>query len=89
MGAHRQNSIALLGADRSVAEDASGSAYRSVDQMMQRLYGEEAPVPKSSKGTLDITLHKFSAGTKPRTSMDDPLEDLNVSRNRQMDTSRL
>lgn len=92
MGPHRRKGVALLGADTSVAEDASedagGSSARSGDKMMRRFYGDEAPTMKSGgKGSLDITLHGFPAGAKPRASMDDLFKDVNVSKSRQMETA--
>ncbi|MCJ2023383.1 hypothetical protein [Methylobacterium sp. J-067] len=63
---------------------------RMGDAMMRRLYGDQAPVARGpAKGSLDITLHGFPAGTKPRSSMDDLFKDVTVSKSRQMETTNI
>ena len=63
---------------------------RAGDAMMHRFYGDEAPVARGpAKGSLDITLHGFPAGTKPRASMDDLFKDVTVSKSRQMNTESI
>ncbi|MCJ2114262.1 hypothetical protein MKK64_24140, partial [Methylobacterium sp. E-025] len=69
--------------------DAPGSSGRMGDRMMQRMYGDQAPVAKGGKGSLDITLHGFPAGAKPRASMDDLFKEVNVSKSRKMETTSI
>lgn len=76
--------------DADVASNDAPASARSGDKMMRRFYGDEAPTMKSGgKGSLDITLHGFPAGAKPRASMDDLFKDVNVSKSRQMETTSI
>ena len=77
------------GAGPGPSADAAGSSGRMGDRMMQRMYGDQAPVAKGGKGSLDITLHGFPAGAKPRASMDDLFKEVNVSKSRQMETTSI
>ena len=59
--------------------------------MMRRtleFHAPPAPVA-TGKGSLNITLHGFPAGTKPCASMDDLFKDVSVSKSRQMETTSL
>ncbi|MFK5597945.1 hypothetical protein ACFZ8E_13145 [Methylobacterium sp. HMF5984] len=66
--------------------DVPGSGDRSGDQMMRRLYGDEAPVAKAppQEHRLSIDLQGFPPGTRARTSMGDLFRETTISKSRQM-----
>lgn len=67
-----------------------GSGGRTSNKMMSHMYGADGGgSSKASKGSLDITLHGFPAGTRPHASMDDLFKSVNVSKSRQMETTSL
>ena len=71
--------------------EVADSGGRVGDAMMKRareFHAPAAPVA-GGKGSLDITLHGFPAGTKPRASMDDLFKDVSVSKSRQMETTSI
>lgn len=81
----RSNEPGKMSRVRDDEIDVPGGGERAGDRMMRRFYGGGSPAV-GGKGSLDITLHGFPAGTKARASMDDLFKDTSVNRSRaQMD----
>lgn len=88
----RYNPLAEIQAARRARENAATS--RTGDEMMRRSRQWQSgapaagsPASSAAKGTLDINLNGFPAGTRARASMDDIFKDVKVSRGRQMATT--
>ncbi|MCJ2114097.1 phage tail tip lysozyme, partial [Methylobacterium sp. E-025] len=75
------------GTGRGPSSDTASSGDRMGDQMMRRLYGDEAPVAKSlpQEHRMTIDLNGFPPGTRARTSMGDLFKETTVSKSRQVE----
>lgn len=79
---------------RSILPGSTGGGSGAGDKVMRRFYGNAAPDgPRyqtgASKGSLDIHLHGFPAGTRPRASMDDLFREVSISKSRQIEQTSL
>ena len=89
---HRYSPRGEIEAARRARQNAATS--RMGDKMMKRSWqwpggtsGSGSPASAAGKGTLDINLNGFPAGTRARASMDDIFKDVKASRGRQMATA--